>query len=123
MSYKKYSDLQDRKPVMGEINNHLCPDLKTVEEKQTHLQKHSNLCVVDVYATWCSPCKQIAPIFNELSKKYEDRCGFAKEDVSASLTTGILGVPSFIFYKDGKQIDRITGADMKALETKINLYI
>jgi thioredoxin 1 len=123
MSYKKYSDLEDKRPKMVENNNPLCPELTTIEQKQSYLNKHSNLCVIDIYSTKCAPCRQIAPVFNNMSIKYEGRCGFAKENVDSQLTSGVLGVPLFVFYKNGQQIDRITGADPVALERKIVSYI
>ncbi|VDN21730.1 unnamed protein product, partial [Dibothriocephalus latus] len=67
-----------------------------------------SLIVVDFHATWCGPCKIIAPVFAELSRKYTS-VKFVKVDVDKCEETAALyqitAIPTFIFIKDGKTVD------------------
>lgn len=80
------------------------------------------LVVVDFTASWCGPCQRIAPVFEELSQKYE-RVVFLKVDVDQCPDTaareGVTAMPTFIFYRNKIKIDRMSGADGTALEAKI----
>ncbi len=74
--------------------------------------------VVDFFATWCGPCKMIAPKFEELSKMYPS-IAFLKVDVdeSAELTEkfDIRAMPTFVFLRDGILVHKIEGADLRAI--------
>jgi thioredoxin 1 len=87
------------------------------------------VCVLDFSATWCGPCKKIAPIVDELAKEYEGKVFIGKVDVddSPEITEkfGIRNVPTILFFKNGEvQADRVIGAiDKTSLENKIkNLF-
>jgi thioredoxin 1 len=80
--------------------------------------------VVDFGATWCGPCKRLAPIVEELAKEYEGRVKIAKLDIDASPKTPaqfrVLSVPTVIFFKGGKVVDQLVGlAPKDALKKKI----
>ena len=82
--------------------------------------------VIDCYTTWCGPCKQYAPIFEEASRVHTD-VGFGKVDIeqNRSFDThyNILAVPTTIFFKDGKERLRHVGfMNKKTLETFIDTY-
>ena len=68
-------------------------------------------------ATWCGPCKQLAPIIEELSKEYEGRIAVGKCDIEEAddLTAeyGIRNVPTVIVIKDGKIVDKFVGSKSK----------
>lgn len=72
------------------------------------------LTVVDFYATWCPPCKAIAPILEKLSDQYT-QANFIKIDVDESADIaqeyGISAMPTFFFFKDGEKIGEVIGAD------------
>nr|QDY51808.1 thioredoxin [Mimiviridae sp. ChoanoV1] len=74
-------------------------------------------------ATWCGPCKAIAPEVDKLNTSYNDNVLFVKVDVDnfEDLTEecGVSAMPTFVLYKEGKEIDRLQGADKKNLEMKI----
>ncbi len=92
------------------------------------LQKLANttrLTVVDCFATWCGPCKAISPYVEELSKKYSST-NFAKVDVDDSKDVaeklGVRAMPTFVFFKNGKEIDRMEGADRNGLEERVKQH-
>lgn len=84
------------------------------------------LVVVDFTATWCGPCQRIAPLFDQLPNKYP-RAVFLKVDVEKCQETaaaqGVSAMPTFIFYRNKTKIDRLQGADIQALEAKIQQHI
>jgi thioredoxin 1 len=74
----------------------------------------SNLPVlVDYWAQWCMPCKTMAPIIEEIAKEYSNKIKVAKvnvdEDATLATKYGITSIPTFLFFKDGKEISRIVG--------------
>lgn len=80
--------------------------------------------VLDVYATWCGPCQQMAPIFEELSQELGSKYKFAKLNVDEareiSIKYGVTSVPTFIFIKDNIVQGKETGYMSKeTLEAKI----
>lgn len=74
--------------------------------------------VIDFFATWCGPCKHIAPKFEELSKLFPS-VAFLKVDVDEAqdLTNSfdIRAMPTFVFLRDGHIVKRIEGADLKGI--------
>ena len=74
--------------------------------------------IVDFWATWCGPCKMIAPILEELASEMSDRLKVAKLDVDAHNRTAgkynIMSIPSLLFFKNGQVVDQIVGAVPKA---------
>jgi thiol-disulfide isomerase/thioredoxin len=85
--------------------------------------------VVDIYGTWCMPCKVVAPQFEELAKKYKGKCSFVKMNVDV-MEEGIPlkfpgGLPCFAFIKNGKENDslRIYGADINEVERNLATFL
>jgi len=80
--------------------------------------------LVDFWADWCRPCLMVAPAVEEISRKYAGRLKVGKLNVDENPLTsgkyGIQSIPTFIFFKDGKVLDRAVGAMFRAdLEAKI----
>lgn len=69
--------------------------------------------VVDVFATWCGPCKMIAPMLEKLSKELGEKARVAKmdSDLEQELSTElrVAGLPTLIFFKEGKEVHRLEG--------------
>lgn len=74
--------------------------------------------VIDFFATWCGPCKHIAPKFEELAKSYPS-ISFLKVDVDESGDLveqfGIRAMPTFVFLHNGSVVKTIEGADLKGI--------
>lgn len=81
------------------------------------------LIVLDFYADWCGPCKKIAPYVEELSNTYSDNAVFAKVDIQSCETIAdsfkVSGIPYFVFMRDGRIVDTLTGAKKDTLKEKI----
>ncbi len=74
--------------------------------------------VVDFWAEWCAPCKQISPILEELDQEYGGKIKIAKVDADvnqqAAMQLGVRGIPALFLFKDGKVVSNKTGAAPKA---------
>lgn len=84
--------------------------------------------VLDFSATWCGPCKKIAPIISELAEEYDGRVIVGKCDVDEaedlSIRFGIRNVPTILFIKGGEVVDKHVGAAAKSVFVeKINALL
>jgi thioredoxin len=91
------------------------------------IEKHP-LMVIDCWAAWCGPCRMIAPIIDELAKEHAGEIVFGKLNVDENPGTAtqfnIMGIPTLLILKDGKEVDRIVGVAPKLLiENRLKKYI
>jgi thioredoxin 1 len=74
--------------------------------------------IIDFWAEWCAPCRQISPIIKELASEYGDRVKIAKMDIDSSPNTpgryGVRAIPTILAFKDGEVVQQIQGARPKA---------
>ena len=74
--------------------------------------------VVDLWATWCGPCRQIAPIVSELAEEFDGKLVVGKRDVEENddiaMEFGVRNIPTILFFKDGQLVDKFVGAANKS---------
>ncbi|APU18042.1 MULTISPECIES: thioredoxin [Actinoalloteichus] len=74
--------------------------------------------LVDFWATWCGPCKMVAPVLEEIAAEHAEKLTIAKLDVDANPSTQrdyqVMSIPTLILFKDGKPVTQIVGAKPKA---------
>ena len=72
-----------------------------------------HVVVVDFFATWCGPCKMMAPAVEKLAEEYEGKAVIGKLDVEESMDIagryGVMNVPTLILFKDGRAVERKVG--------------
>ena len=93
--------------------------VKVTDDTFTAEVTNSNIpVVVDFWAEWCGPCKQIGPALEELSDEYEGKVKIVKinvdENPNSPAQMGVRGIPALFLFKDGQVISNKTGAAPKA---------
>ncbi|HAR5282978.1 TPA: thioredoxin [Staphylococcus aureus] len=77
----------------------------------------SGVQLVDFWATWCGPCKMIAPVLEELAAGYEGKADILKLDVDENPSTAakyeVMSIPTLIVFKDGQPVDKVVGFQPK----------
>ena len=97
----------------------------------THFNKESfdaalaegKLMMVDFWAVWCGPCRMLAPMVDDLAEKYAGKVVVDKvnvdEEQELAIRYGVMSIPTVIFFKDGKEIDRKVGVMPPEAFTKV----
>ena len=84
------------------------------ETFENEVLEQTKLVLVDFWAEWCGPCKQIAPTLEELAEKYSENLSICKVDVDANrelaLQYNVRSIPSLMIFKEGEMIDSLMGA-------------
>ena len=75
---------------------------------ETQIEQHKGLAVVDFWATWCAPCRMVAPVLDQLAVEYQGKAKVAKVDVDVNIKTStkfnVRSIPAILFFKDGKLV-------------------
>lgn len=93
-------------------------EVKITSENFESLKNGELPLVVDLWATWCGPCKMIGPIISELAEDYDGKIVVGKCDVEENddlaMEFGVRSIPTILFFKGGELVDKFVGAASKA---------
>lgn len=92
--------------------------MKEIDARQfDELLKGEKPVVCDFFATWCGPCKMLAPVMEQLSGEYEGRAEFVKVDIDQNMELaaryGIMSIPYVAVFKGGEEADKTIGFGSK----------
>jgi len=77
------------------------------------VEDYKGIVLIDFWAPWCGPCQMTAPILEKVSKEMGDKIKLVKVNVDENQQTaskfGIMSIPTFVFMKNGKEVERKTG--------------
>ncbi len=84
--------------------------------------------IVDFWASWCMPCKKLSPTVEALAKDYRGKVVFGKlntdQSVNTAISFGITSIPTLIFFKNGKPVDKVIGAvPREMIEARIKKHL
>jgi thioredoxin 1 len=84
---------------------------------EAEVEKASGVVLVDFWATWCGPCKMIAPLVEQIANENEGQLTVGKLDVDANGQTamkyGVMSIPTLILFKNGQPVERLVGYQPK----------
>lgn len=87
--------------------------MKIVNSNEFKNEIESGVTIVDFFATWCGPCKMLAPVLEGLSNEMEGKANFIKVDIDQSMDLAnefkIASVPTMVIFKDGQKVEQLVG--------------
>ncbi len=92
-------------------------EVKITKENFETLKNGELPFVLDLWATWCGPCRMVGPVISELAKDYDGKIVVGKCDVDENeeiaMELGVRNIPTILFYKGGQVVDKFVGAAPK----------
>jgi thioredoxin 1 len=101
--------------------------LEIKDEKSLNQVMSNEYVILYFTAKWCGPCRNISPVFMQLSTQYKN-IFFCKIDVDITENKPIVdkyhveGLPTFIFYKNGLEVDKFTGSNIELLKNRVAIF-
>ena len=117
---KQFENNEEKKSVEDSVTSSKTENAKTplkalsIQEMNNYLQKKNDtLYVTNFFATWCGPCKMLAPVFEQAGEEMKNDATFLKVDIDQSLELAqqfrISTVPTMMIFKDGKPVETLVG--------------
>jgi thioredoxin 1 len=103
-------------------------EISSIDE-YTRITKEKKLVIIDFFATWCGPCRAIAPELDELAQEFKSSVIIVKIDVDNQDMTEVMSrhkiraMPTFIFIKNGKILDKVEGAKISDIKKKVEKHL
>ncbi len=99
-----------------------------IDTNDFNAQIEKGIVVVDFFATWCGPCKLLAPVYEELGNEMQDNAKFLKVEIDQNMDLAkrfmVSTVPTIMIFKDGKPVETMVGFMPKeTIKTKVESYI
>ncbi|RKD75708.1 MULTISPECIES: thioredoxin [Sinobaca] len=89
----------------------------TATDQNFSTETSEGVVLADFWATWCGPCKMIAPVLEEIDTEMGDKIKIAKLDVDENQETagkyGVMSIPTLLVFKDGEVVDQVVGFQPK----------
>ena len=113
-----------RSPLTAEAS----PLIVTDQNFAAEVEKSLLPVLIDFWAAWCGPCRMVAPVIEQLAKELSGKVRVGKLDVDANQATAgrfrVQSIPSLLIFKDGKEVDRVVGAQSKeAILQRLQAYL
>lgn len=109
------------------MSNEDINEIESTEMFNKIVNTHKNV-VIDLHAEWCGPCKRLSKPLEKLAEKYKDTIKFYKLNIDKMEEMGNLNVeipdmiPTILYYKNGKEVERLSTSDIKTIENNFILF-